>query len=229
MSLQLAAIFRSAHAQLKPRSPVPDMHVEFFPYAGLSHSARFRNERLFIRVSDLLCDAPQHILQALALILLGKVYRRRVDEAHRAAYRGFILGVSIQERARTARTSRGRGPRPLVTRGRCRDLDEHFDRLNAGYFGNGLARPRLTWSATPSRHVLGRYDAAHDTVFISRIFDSAAVPEFVLDYVLYHELLHIQHPSRARDCRRVTHTPEFRTAERQFREYEKASEWLQKL
>jgi hypothetical protein len=135
----------------------------------------------------------------------------------------------MQERARAARTSRGREPRPAVAKGKWRDLDESFNRLNAAYFDGELSRPRLAWSRTRSRRILGRYDSVHRTVFISLLFDSPLIPDFVLDYVLYHELLHIRHPSRARNCRLIAHTPEFRAAERQFRGYKKAAEWIREL
>jgi hypothetical protein len=227
--MTLEPIFQKAHLLLKPRAPLPEMHVEFFPFAGLTHTARLRESRLLIRVSDLLADAPEEVLRSLALILLAKIYRRRIDESHHALYRAFILGSEMQQRARTARTARGRGPRPAVAKGRWQNLDRNFDRLNAEYFEGKLERPRLAWSATRSRRILGRYDATHHTVFISLFFDSPLVPDFVLDYILYHELLHIQHPSRATDCRFVNHTPEFRADERKFKSYKNATEWIRKI
>lgn len=229
MMRPLEPIFQQAHLQLKPRTPLPEIHVEFFPFAGLTHTARLRQDRLLIRVSDLLVDAPESVLESLALILLAKIYRRTVDEEHHALYRRFILESPMQERAKTARTARGRGPRPAVARGRWQDLDTNFDRLNAQYFGGKLERPRLAWSTTRSRRILGRYEATHHTVFISLFFDSPRIPDFVIDYVLYHELLHIRHPSRARDCRLVTHTPEFRAEERHFKDYKKATDWIRKI
>jgi hypothetical protein len=229
MILRLEPIFRAAHLQLKPRTPLPEIHVEFFPFAGLTHTARLRQDRLLIRVSDLLVDAPERVLQSLALILLAKIYRRTVGEEHHTLYRRFILESGMQERARSARTMRGRGPRPAVAKGRWQDLNTNFDRINLQYFDGELERPRLAWSTTRSRRILGRYDSTHHTVFVSLFFDSPRTPDFVLDYILYHELLHIRHPSRARDCRLVTHTPEFRAEERHFRDYKKATDWIRKI
>jgi len=229
MILQLEPIFRAAHLQLKPRTAVPTIHVEYFPFAGLTHTARFRDSKLWIRISDLFRDAPSNVLQSLALILLAKIYRRTVDDAHHQNYRSFILGAVMQERARSARTIRGRGPRPAVPKGKWQNLEANFERLNVTYFEGKLERPRLAWSATRSRRILGRYDATHRTVFISLLFDSPRVPDFVLDFVLYHELLHVKHPSRAINCRMQTHTPEFRDEERRFENYQKATEWLRKI
>jgi hypothetical protein len=229
MTLQLEPIFRKAHLQIKPRTPLPEMQVEFFPFAGLTHTARLRGNRLLIRVSDLLADAPEGVLQSLSLILLAKVYRRTVGDEYHATYRSFILGSAMQARAREARTSRGRRPRPAVARGRWQNLDVNFDRVNEEYFEGKLERPRLTWSARRSRRILGRYDSTHQTVFISLFFDSPRIPDFVLDYLVYHELLHIRHPSRARDCRFINHTPEFRAEERSFKDYKKAIDWIRKI
>jgi hypothetical protein len=227
--MTLEPIFQKAHLLLKPRTPLPEIHVEFFPFAGLTHTARFRDNRLLIRVSDLLKDAPEDVLRSLALILLAKIYRRRVDESHHVAYRTFILDSALQQRARAARSLRGRGPRPAIAKGRWQNLDVNFDRLNAEYFAGKLERPRLAWSATRSRRILGRYDATHQTVFVSLFFDSPLTPDFVLDYILYHELLHIRHPSRASDCRFINHTPEFRADERKFKSYKKATDWIKKI
>lgn len=227
--MTLEPIFQKAHLLLKPRTPLPEMHIEFFPFAGLTHTARLRESRLLIRVSDLLADAPEEVLRSLALILLAKVYRRRIHQSHHALYRAFILGSEMQQRARTARTARGRRPRPAIAKGRWQNLDRNFDRVNAEYFAGNLDRPRLAWSATRSRRILGRYDATHHTVFISLFFDSPLIPDFVLDYILYHELLHIRHPSRARDCRFINHTPEFRADERKFKSYKNATDWIHKI
>ena len=229
MNPDLESVFRTAHRELKPRTPVPEISVEFFPFAGLNHTARLRDEHLYIRVSDVFIDAPQRILYSLALILLAKLYRKEVQEAYRRAYRVFILQPEIQNRAREARVRRGRGLRTTALPGRHYDLDVIFDRLNGEYFGGGLERPRLSWSLKRSRHILGRYDATHHAIFVSRIFDSPSIPAYVVDYVLFHEMLHIKHQWRPEGCRLRVHTDEFRAEERAFRDYRTAKAWLARL
>ena len=229
MNVQLEPIFQAAFSKLKPRTALPPMHIEFFPFAGLTHTARLRDDLLYIRVSDLLDGAPQPVVYSLALILLAKIYRRTVDYSHHETYRSFILTNPIQEKAKKARTARGRGPKPAIPKGRWQNLDVNFDRLNARYFGGKLERPRLAWSAKRSRHILGRYDATYHTIFISPLFDSPRTPDFVLDFILYHELLHVKYPSRASNCRMLTHTPEFRAEEVRFEGYHTATEWLRRI
>ncbi len=228
-SYPLEPIFQAAHLQLKPRTPVPRIQAEFFPFAGLTHTARYRENLILIRVSDLFVDAPQPVMEALAVILLAKLYRRRAAAEVHHTYRRFIVGRDVQERARISRTERGRAPRLASPYGRWQDLEARFDRLNATYFAGALERPTLTWSRTKSRRILGRYDSTHRTIFISLLFDSQHIPDFVLDYVLYHEMLHIKHPSRAENCRMVAHTPEFRAEEKRFEHYRNATEWIKRI
>jgi predicted metal-dependent hydrolase len=223
---ELELIFATAHRQLRPRTPLPDIKIEFFPFAGLNHTARLHESRLIIRLSDIFTDAPPEIYRSLALILLGKLYRKTIDGAYHRTYRNFILTEDIQERARVARTKRCRQMRAAGARGKHVDLALLFDRLNQEYFGDSLRRPQLSWSAKKSRHVLGRYDATHNIIFVSRIFDVPGVPMYVVAYVLFHEMLHLKHQSRAHDSRLIVHTPEFKAEEKRFREYEEAKFWL---
>ncbi|MBI4474521.1 MAG: M48 family metallopeptidase [Acidobacteria bacterium] len=219
MNQVLETIFRTAHRELKPRTPVPDLKVEYFPFAGLNHTARLREGRLIVRVSDLITDAPNDVVHSLALILLAKLYRKKVASEYHQHYRAFILEGEIQDRARVARAARSRVRQTRGPLGRYFDLNEAFDRLNGRYFEGTLEKPRLSWSLKRSRYVLGRYDVAHHTIFISRIFDSPSAPSYALEYVMFHEMLHIKHRSRL-------HTPEFRSEERKFTHYREAKFWL---
>jgi len=223
---ELEPIFAAAHRQLRPQTPLPEIKIEFFPFAGLNHTARLHENRLIIRVSDLFTDAPSEVYWSLALILLGKLYRKTIDSSYHRTYRAFILTEDIQERARIARTKRSRRIHARDARGRHVDLEQLFDDLNQEYFAGSLARPRLSWSRKKSRHVLGRYDATHNIIFISLVFDVPDVPQYVVAYILFHEMLHLKHRSRVDDSRLMVHTAEFKAEEKRFREYQKAKLWL---
>jgi len=225
----LENIFTAAHRELKPRTSVPQIKVEFFPFAGINHTAHLNEGKLRIRVSDLFVEAPEEVHRALALILLGKLYRRKLDTSIHRTYRSFILRNEIQERARVARTLRGRANRVTHSQGRHFDLETLFDRLNMQYFEGALDKPKISWSAKRSRHILGRYDATHHTIFVSRIFDMPRIPAYVIEYVMYHEMLHVRHQTRIQDCRVIVHTPEFKREERRFAQFEQAKEWLKQI
>ena len=92
-----------------------------------------------------------------------------------------------------------------------------------------MGRPQLTWSRDHARNMLGHYDPAHNTIVVSRIFDSLRVPRFAVEYILYHEMLHLKHPVKLRGSRRCIHGPEFQAEERQFPHLHEAKQFLKTL
>src|SRR5262249_22638810 len=122
-------IFDAAFRELRPRTPVPQIKVEFFPFAGINHTARLKDGRLSVRISDLFDDAPPDVQLALARILVGKLYRKKIDREDHRLYRLFILRDEIRARAQIARTNRGRDARLTNARGRYLDLEAVFDGL----------------------------------------------------------------------------------------------------
>jgi hypothetical protein len=113
--------------------------------------------------------------------------------------------------------------------GAFHDLEASFDRVNAEYFTGTMPRPRLAWSRQITSCKFGHYDALRDDLMISATLDSAEVPGFVVDYVVYHELLHKKHGIQWRNGRRAVHTPQFRAEERRFRMYAEADKWIERL
>lgn len=109
------------------------------------------------------------------------------------------------------------------------DLGASFDRVNAQYFEGRLPRPRLTWSRTFTGRKYGHYNQIRDTVMISCSLDQAMVPEYALDFVVYHELLHKKLSVQWQNGRANAHTPEFRRLERQFNRYAEADNVLKRL
>ena len=116
-----------------------------------------------------------------------------------------------------------------ATRGAFYDLAQSFDRVNTRYFGGTMERPRLTWSRSFTGRKFGHYDHLKDLVMVSSTLDQARVPEFVVDYLMFHELLHKKHGVRWVNGRGYAHTREFYAEERQFPQYDEADAWLTKL
>lgn len=115
------------------------------------------------------------------------------------------------------------------TRGAFHDLAGSFERINARYFAGQLARPRLSWSTSMTRRKFGHYDHVRDAVMVSSTLDQSRVPAFVLDYLMFHELLHKKHGVRWHNGKGYAHTGEFYTEERTFERYDEAEAWLGKL
>ncbi len=112
------------------------------------------------------------------------------------------------------------------TRGRCYDLETVFARVNAQYFNGQMAHPRLTWNQTLTLRKLGHYHFSTDTVMLSITLDDPRIPPEVIDFVMYHELLHKELGIKTVNGRRYAHTSEFRAAEQRFQHYATVEKFL---
>jgi predicted metal-dependent hydrolase len=148
-----------------------------------------------------------------------------VDRVHNARYRRYVGGHELAAKARLVRQMRGR-KHIRSARGHHYHLEEIFDDLNRRFFNGLLGRPQLTWSQNHARSSLGHYDPAHNAIVISRIFDHPQVPRYAVEYILFHEMLHLKHPVKLRGSRRCVHSREFQAEERSFPELEQARRFL---
>jgi hypothetical protein len=223
-----AEIYARVLKDLKPRTELPGIQVEFRRYANANSSIRLQEGRLTVRIADILEGAPAPIVEALAYILLGKLYRRPVPRIYEHRYRLYLNRREIRQKIQLMRQIRGRkfvsGPE-----GASHNLEELFERLNRQYFDGLLGRPLLGWSRQLSRSLLGHFDPSHNAIIISRIFDRPAAPPLALEYVMFHEMLHLRYPVDHNGVRRRVHTREFRQAERAFPRLAEAKELLKKL
>lgn len=221
-------IYARVFRVLKPRTTVPGLRIEFCRFANPDSFIRLENGHLHVRISDLLEGAPAPVTEALAFILLGKLYRKAVPRIYTHRYRLYLNRRDFRRQAHLVRQVRGRkfvsGPQ-----GKLHNLEEIFDRLNREYFDGMLGRPQLGWSRGVSRSMLGHFDPSHNAIIISRIFDNATTPAPALEYVMFHEMLHLRYPVDHSGARRRVHTREFREAERKFPGWKEAKEMLKRL
>jgi predicted metal-dependent hydrolase len=224
----LFQIFHQCYRELYPRAPIPELTIEFFPFASINNTIRLREGKLRVRLSDVLEGAPGSVIQAIAHILLSKVYRRNIEREHSTRYRRYISSHDITQKAQLLRQIRGR-KRVESAQGRTYDLETIFDRLNSRFFHGLLARPRMAWSRGLSRNRLGHYDPAHNAIVVSRVFDHTRVPPAAVEYIVYHEMLHLKYPVKLRGSRRCIHSREFQAEENLFPELESAKRFLRHL
>ncbi|MGO4885480.1 MAG: SprT-like domain-containing protein [Bryobacteraceae bacterium] len=221
-------IYARVFRELKPRTPLPRIAVEFCRFANADSFIRFEAGAIHVRVSDLLEGAPAPVAEALAHILLGKMFRRPAARIYTHRYRLYLNRRDVRRQMHLVRQIRGRkfvsGPQ-----GSHYNLEKVFEELNAAHFEGLLARPQLGWSREVSRNRLGHFDPSHNAIIISRIFDREEVPPLALAYVMFHEMLHLRFPVEHNGARRRVHTKGFQEAEKQFAGLKEAKELLKKL
>jgi len=223
-----AGIYARVFRELRPRTPLPAIRVEFKRYASANAQIRLESGILLVRIADTLAGAPETVHEALAEILLAKLFRRPVPPHSNDRYRRYLNRRDIRDSLDLVRHIRGR-KRLEHPAGNHYNLEEMFEELNLRYFWGLMARPRLGWSPNASRTMLGHYDPSHNAIVLSRILDRADTPRLTVEYVLYHEMLHLRHPAEHRGVRRCVHTKAFKEAEKQFERLAEAKALLKKL
>jgi predicted metal-dependent hydrolase len=221
-------IFEEAHRELRPGAVLPELRVEFFAFTSIKNTIRMRQGKLLVRLSDLLEGAPEPVLRAIAHILLAKMYRKPVEREAATRYRRYVSSQDISRKAHLMRQMRGR-KRLHSAQGRTYDLEAVFEELNARFFHGLLARPQMTWSRDHARNHLGHYDPAHNAIVVSRIFDHPRVPRYAVDYIVYHEMLHLKHPVKLRGSRRCVHSAEFQAEEKLFPRLDEVKRFLKQI
>jgi len=204
----------------------PEVEVVFYPYVGINHTIRLRNGKIYVRLAEICRAAPLDAQRALAFILVAKLRRKKIPQLASNIYQSFVKSREMQSAAAENRRVKGR---KIITsaRGEVYDLEGIFACINERYFHNSIEKPILSWSARKTYRILGHHDSAHQTIIISKTLDDVKVPRYVVEYVVFHEMLHIYHPTTHRDGRRYNHTPQFRHDEKKFEYFKQAENWIE--
>ena len=235
MQLQTALFFESAQEifarifqEYRPRTPLAGVNLVFKRYANANSAIAWRDSQLDVKLSDLWQGAPAPVVEALAHILIAKMFRKEAPASASSTYRRWLNRQDVRRSMQLVKQVRGRkyvsGPE-----GKSWNLETIFEELNLKYFDGLMARPDLGWSRRPSRTTLGHYDPSHHAIILSSLMDDPAVDRRVVEYVLYHEMLHLKHPVDHRGARRRVHTRPFRDEEKLFEGLDEAKEMLKKL
>ena len=223
-----SALFQRMFTRLGCCGRPPRFSVEFYPYSSLVLTIRRRHDTMLVRFSDLLRRASGPVLEGAAALLLSKIYGRKVPAALTAPYVRYAR--SHRTRSRIHRMRRGRvAPVGLAPGGRHFDLAQLFEQLNKRYFDGMLERPHIGWSRRSWRRQFGCYDSGPNRILLNRSMDRPGIPQFAVEYVLFHEMLHVKHPARRSGCTLISHSREFRQEEKRFPDFARARRILDRL
>lgn len=222
---QIKKFYEEAFQIFDAKRKLPEIEVNFYPYIGINHTIRVRNGKIFVRIAELCREMPMNAQKALAFILSAKLLRKKVPPEARKIYSSFIKTQEIQAKARENKKTRGK---KIITsaKGEIYDLNAIFEFLNLMYFKNSIPKPILSWSTRKTYRILGHHDSTHETIIISKSLDDKKVPKYIVEFVVFHEMLHIFHPTQNRNGRRYNHTPEFRRNEKKFAFFDEAENWI---
>jgi len=104
-------------------------------------------------------------------------------------------------------------------------LENSFNRVNERYFAGTIEKPNLRFG-NRSFTKLGSYEYAADLITLSSVLKEDYE---LLDYVMYHEMLHKRHKFSSKNGRNYHHTHDFRKSEKRFDNAELLERRLKRL
>ncbi len=171
---------------------------KFKPYNGnVRYTKDFvRGKRILFSLSKKWKKVDRDILIGFLQELLLKVFKRKKSTINIDLYNIFLKNVHIAVDKTKA----------------DKELEESFNRINERYFCGVIEQPNLVWGKNSVRK-LGSYEYGSDTITISNIFKGN---QRLIDYIMYHEILHKKHKFRNENGRNYYHTGNFKREEKRF-------------
>lgn len=183
-------------------------------------SVRWEPDRTLVSMHEMFLQAPKNVMDDLAC------YFGKEDRAITPTVRAFMENAYKKlDHTHTIDVSK------LDVNGLIYNLKDIYDELNKEYFNSSL-KLSITWFGTHiqknrTKINFGLYYDTLRLIKVNRIMDSSSFPEYVLKFVVYHEMLHYVCPSYYDDkgVHRI-HSKEFKALEKKFAQYKAAQAWL---
>lgn len=165
-------------------------------------------------------QAPKNVMDSLAC------YLRREEKQISTSVKAFI-----ERSLKTLDYSYQLDRSKLYSQGHVYNLQKLYDQINKEYF-DGRLKLNITWFGkgirrSHSKITFGLYHDQLRLVKINRLLDSPAFPEYIVRFVIYHEMLHhVCPPYYDGRGQHHIHTKEFKERERLFKNYNQAQNWI---
>lgn len=165
-------------------------------------------------------NAPRNIMEELAC------YLKQDNQQLSKNIKAFI-----EDNIKNLDYSHTLNPKQLYQQGNIYNLKHIYDNLNQEYFNSKL-NLHITWfgkhqQRNRSRITFGLYHDPLKLIKIHRLLDSPIFPDYVLGFVVYHEMVHAKCPAYVNEKGfNQIHNKEFKEQELQFRHYDLAQKWI---
>ncbi len=187
----------------------------------LSHAVKLFKNQLEFRISLASISMENEYFSLLAQLLFSRVLRHREKREIRqklAYYENRFLN--------TARKVQDNPAGKYSAAGKYHNLKDIFIQINKEYFNGDLKIPVIGWSRKPSTRRLGYFDYRRNRLIVSSFLDNNIFPDYVIRGIVFHEMLHMIHPVRHKNGRRVIHGVDFKRDEKKFRHFPEYEKWL---
>lgn len=183
-------------------------------------SVRWEPDCTKVSLHQIFLNAPKNIMQDLACYVAQEQENISV-----------VVKEFIEDKLKHLDYSHELDLDKLHTKGHVFNLQKTLDDLNREYFAERL-NLYITWfgkltSRSRNRLTFGLYHDPLKLIKINRLLDSPSFPSFLIEYVVYHEMVHHVCPSYYENGVHKIHTREFKEKEMEFKHYHLAQKWLE--
>ena len=182
-------------------------------------------DHIDIVFSDYLIDAPDEVIKDFFRTVIGTISNKKPSYG-----KTYLEWARSEEYISSKRKIYLKRSRNLTgsPEGNERDLIGSLDRLlDSGLLDPaGIENSFFSWTKVPNVRKLGFCSPMMRVVGVSCVLDDVSVPEFVLDYVVYHESLHLAQGYRPGQR---PHSKKFRSDEKKYPRYDEAESYLRSL
>ena len=205
--------------------PYDSYKVELKSKAHLHYAYRITNGGIEIELSDYLQNASDKVLsdtcKAIVGWSMGKKYISPESLSTYVRSEDFIVKnrPTYLKRSRTFL---------MTQQGRSRNLIDSVERLMESdlVVDSDITNSYFTWAEHMAKYRFGQCNQTFRVVSINPVLDDERVPEWILDYVIYHEILHLRQDMSKKHR---PHNAQFKSWEHRFPEYDKAEQYLRNI
>jgi hypothetical protein len=165
-------------------------------------------------------QAPQNVMLALVCYLKGE--HKKIAPSIKAYIEHNLQQLDYSHQIDFSK---------LQTKGHFYDLQKIYHHLNHEYFEHSL-NLHITWfekarKSSCKRVTFGLYHDPLRLIKINRLLDNRQFPDYIVSYVIYHEMLHYVCPTYVDEKgQKHIHSKEFKEREKEFRYFKQAQEWI---
>jgi predicted metal-dependent hydrolase len=203
-------LVQKAYVELFLKEPDFDANIKYSrAFKGFNANVRYTRQVMHFRLSYQWKEISDDIKIGLLQSLLNKVFKSDKKTMNQELYEIFLKKVPT--------FSKKLESDPI--------LEDSFNRMNDIYFQGIISKPNLVFGGNNFR-TLGTYNYNDDTIMISSVLKK---DQNLMDYVMYHEMLHMKFRYKKTGKRVVHHSKEFREWESRYHDKDVESKLKQFL
>jgi predicted metal-dependent hydrolase len=165
-------------------------------FKGFNAKVKYTKTYMEFRLSHGWKDVSEEIQIGLIQSLFNRIYKTNVKTIEIEFYNIFMKKLpGFSQKTKTD---------PM--------LEESFERINTEYFNGMMISPNLEFGGKNFR-TLGTYDHGTDTIRISNVLVKDPI---LLDYVMYHEMLHKKFKYKESGSKTIHHSRQFKEEEKKY-------------